>query len=89
MGMGSRRLNTDVPHELACEADEERKVVHFGESIYIGLSAGHDRPVRGTIGVRKMWSANSREQETGGAFVMNPRIECVGLQSDHAPTCKP
>jgi len=23
------------------------------------------------------------------AAVMNPRIECGGLQSDHAPICKP
>jgi hypothetical protein len=27
--MGSRRLNTGVPDELACEADEERNVVNL------------------------------------------------------------
>jgi protein-S-isoprenylcysteine O-methyltransferase len=26
---------------------------------------------------------------TANGIVMNPRIKCVGLQSDHAPICKP
>ena len=70
-------LGVQGTDELACEADEERNVVHCGESSYIGRSRGHDRPVRGTIRVRKRWSANSREQETGGAFVKQVSLRAV------------
>src|SRR6266851_9856769 len=69
--MCSRRLNTGAPHDLACEADEERTVVHFGESSYIGQSRGHDRTVRGTIsvprgGARTRRSRNRRNIREAG-----------------------